>query len=435
MSSCERRRRRTTAKSLIVLAVAAPLVCFAQPNLESGADRQRELVERIEQEEARNGPRSEALIGPLTGLALLFQESGDRVLATATIERVLQVIRANYGLYSLQQAPLIQQLIANEEAIGDIEAAWELEQEVLTLARRHPEDLRTVPILRKFAQKRLALLERYKSGDYRPEEIILRCYYDGYSWYYPEQRDYNACERSGSSGVVTSSILSEATRHYLEAIRVILRQELYSSEDLRELEMAAIRANYLHTGRFAKDLHFCGNDLPILETDGVGDGNCLGPFQRLLLYEVRSSAPALTQITALIDGADAAFLSLGRPNRTAALSSYEQAHELLKQSGVAQASIDELFAPEIPVVLPAFLPNPLVSEGTQDSTGFIDVAFDVIKDGTSDNIGVLDTTTNASRAAERDLVRLIRNSTFRPRVKDDQLADVARVTIRYHLKD
>ena len=72
----------------------------------------------------------------------------------------MQVIRANYGLRSLEQAPLLQQRIRSEERRGDFAAAWELEQDLLTLARRQRDDLAAAPILHEIGDKRMDLLKR-----------------------------------------------------------------------------------------------------------------------------------------------------------------------------------------------------------------------------------------------------------------------------------
>ncbi|HET7132787.1 MAG TPA: hypothetical protein VFJ95_11090, partial [Gammaproteobacteria bacterium] len=136
------------ALTAAVAAAAAP----TQSDPDAGASRQRQLVDTIDREQARNGVYSEALIAPLSELAFLYQEAGDGAVASATVERVLQVIRANYGLYSLAQAPLLSQLIANERAAGNRDTAWELEDELVALAKRNPTELRAVPIFREVAR-------------------------------------------------------------------------------------------------------------------------------------------------------------------------------------------------------------------------------------------------------------------------------------------
>ena len=92
----------TIAAVALAAAVASASV-FAQP-APVVTNRQEQLVESIEREQAAGGVFAEPLIAPLTELALFYQESGDRELASVTIERVLQVVRANYGLSVGQDA-------------------------------------------------------------------------------------------------------------------------------------------------------------------------------------------------------------------------------------------------------------------------------------------------------------------------------------------
>jgi hypothetical protein len=86
-------------------------------------------------------------------------------------------------------------------------------------------------------------------------------------------------------------------------------------------------------------------------------------------------------------------------------------------------------------VLPTFLPNPLASDQTPKTTGYIDVAFDVTKYGDSRRVEILDTTTNATDAATDRLVRLVQRCRFRPRVTNGEVADVVRMVVRYYLNE
>jgi hypothetical protein len=125
----------------------------------------------------------------------------------------------------------------------------------------------------------------------------------------------------------------------------------------------------------------------------------------------------------------------GRKKNEAAFEAYETLYDRLEQEGLEQSSIDEIFSPSVPVVLPAFLPNPLVSIETSDSPGYIDVAFDITKYGKSEAIEILDTTTNTTNAATVRLIELIENSRFRPRVADGAFEDPSRVVVRYYVND
>lgn len=112
---------------------------------------------------------------------------------------------------------------------------------------------------------------------------------------------------------------------------------------------------------------------------------------------------------------------------------YGRARDRLVQAGIARESIDELFAPTVPVIFPSFLPNPLVSDAT-GAMGHIDVTFDITEHGLSENVEILATTTGATRAAKRALLRLIEFSRFRPRTVDGRFPERAPVFVRYYLK-
>jgi hypothetical protein len=468
---------------LLLTAIAFSSAGFSQSRFGADAERQQQIIERIQQEESRNGPYSEALIGPLSDLALIYQDRGDHDLAVAVITRVRQLVRANEGLHSLEQIPLIQQMIANEEAIGRVDTAWELEQDLLTLARRHPGDLRTVPVFRETAAKRMALLRQYLAGEF-PPQMLLGCYY---GW--PRQ----AVSHVGSDGNVSTAtttdcnsgqrdnairaIVSDAQRHYADAIAVMLRNERYSSDELRELELEVVRSLEVIRARAstqrertrpgAGGLDGARLDLepwrswmqsmallaewelpqpvaePVPEQSEPRDGaplssrfyerdcldGCLGrhSLQRLLAYEIATSAPFEKQVEAYVRIAD-------WEQGEQALERYERAVKMLHDAG-AHTLIDELFAPKTPVVLPTFVPNPLATDETQTSIGYIDVAFEITDYGKSRRIQILDTTTNASDSEKARLFQLIENSRFRPRLTDGEFARASPVVLRYYLTE
>jgi hypothetical protein len=393
------RMPKLVARTLMLAAVALPYAGFSQSTVEPVAkdDQQEKIVAKIRGEQSLNGPYSADLIGPLTTLSLLYQEGGEHELAAAAIDQALQIVRFNYGLYSLDQAPLLQQSIHNEETRGNLAAAWEREQELLALARRHPEDLRTVPIFRQIADERMDVLQRYVSGEF-PPELFLGCFY---------YADIGSCN-SGSKGVAVGSILSDAWRNYADAIRTMLRHELYASDELRELEMQLVRTSYFYG------------------SPDVGRRS----LRRLIAYGAANSEPWLSRIDSLIQMTDWDLLYGGNGY---ALDTYKQAYDLLKEKGIDEASIEQIFSPPTPVVLPTFLPNPLAASQTEESAGYIDVAFNITKYGRGRQVEILDTTTNAPDAAKDELVHTIYQSRFRPRVTDGEFADRSPVVVRYYL--
>jgi hypothetical protein len=406
---------RIAASILFLAALAVSPLVFCQPVFEPVArdGRQLEIVDRLREEQELNGVYSAALVEPLTALSFLYQESGDRDLAIAAIKRALQVQRANYGLRTLDQAPLMLQWIETAETMRDFRMAWDLERALLALAHRNPNDLRAVPILREIGDKRMALLERYVKGEFLPQ-IVLGCYYappwnDGFA---PNvQRNCNA----GSRRVAIQGILWEAQRHYWEAIQVMRRNDLYSSDELRNLENELIRTSYLYGHNAA-----------------VGKAS----LRRLLNYDVANAAPWETRVESLVQIADWDLMfANGRSESNAVLATYEAAYRELEKAGTSRASIENTFSPKTPVVLPAFLPNPLVSEQTPESKGFVDVAFEISRYGRSNNIEIIGSTNNVTDAAKKNLVRVIDRSTFRPRLTAGRVTDDSPIIVRYYLND
>jgi hypothetical protein len=395
-----RRTLTIAGKTALLCATAAPDAGLAQLDGQS-APKFDELADRILAEEAQNGPYSPDLLDPLRELSLIYEERGNHALALGVLDRALQVVRANDGLRALEQAPLIAQSIHNEEARGNFAAAWDLEQDLVDLARRHPGDLRAVPIFRDMGDKRLDMLERYLGGEY-PPQIVLGCFYRP-----PHLPDGNC--HAGSKSVAARGIASEAQRHYREAISVLLRNGLYANPDLRELELALLRSTYFHGGPYGRQ-----------------------SLRRLLAYDVANGEPWVTRMQSFLQIVDWDFLY---GDKGPVIKTYEQAYNLFKENQAPQAAIDDVFAPRLPVVLPSFLPNPLASAQTQSSRGFIDVSFEITKYGRARGIEILATTTNATDDEQDRLTRLIARSEFRPRVVNGQLADRSPVVLRYYLND
>jgi hypothetical protein len=381
-----------------------------------------------------------------------------------TLERAVQVVRVNKGLHSLDQLPLVRQLIQIEEAIGDRAAAWEREQDLLTLVRRHPDDIRTVPVLREIADRQMELLDAVLAGK-RPPEIVLGCYYKES----PMQGD-GSCD-AGSKSTVIQGVLADAQRNYMDAIAVMLRHGLYGSDDLRALEIDVLRGiDFMRSqyyqrfssvmapayigasgvepwrGRIAAVAELASWELPYpdassLESDDAGNlstkhTNIMDPYhrgrqslRRLYAYVAASSGSPALQADAVVQLADWDLL---HSHNSQALDSYRVAQTMLDESGAAAASVDELFAPPTPVVLPAFEPNPLEPDETRTATGHIDVAFEITKYGLSRGIEIVDED-NATLATKRDLLALIRSNRYRPQLIDGQFAAATPVRVRYYL--
>jgi len=405
MVSVDVRRRSSTHSWVALLAVAASQTAVSQPSQRSAEIRQ-ELSERILATQSEDGPYSPELIDPLTTLSLSYEEDGLHDLSAAVTEQALQVIRANYGLRSLEQAPLIRQRITSEETRGNFSEAWDLEGELLRLARAHPEDPRSGEVFHEIGDKRIDVLERYLDGEI-PPQVFLGCFYEDSSR--PSDPYRPADCYSGSKDVAAQMILTSAQRNYLNAIRSLLQQRAYTSEELKGLEMDLLRTSYVYGGRYLTGRQ---------------------SLSRLISYATANGEPLEKRVVMLVEVADWDLLF---ERRASALDNYAQIHEYMKQRGVAQSTIDAVFSPATPVMLPAFMPNPLVAEDPASSTGYIDVAFDVLVVGTTRRVEILGAS-NASKEEQGDLEHLILRSRFRPMVVDGEFPRASRVVVRYYTR-
>ncbi|HEX5419632.1 MAG TPA: hypothetical protein VFY39_06510 [Gammaproteobacteria bacterium] len=417
----------TAAAVLLLSAFAAPCTGFTQSAAEPLAKNaaQQHIVDEIQQEQDRNGVYSPALIEPWSALALLYQEDGSRAPAIAAIEQARQVIRVNYGLRSMKEAPLIRLEIQIDKAGGDAETAWDLEQKLLTLISKYPEDMGGVPILREVGDERLDWLRLYRAGE-SPPQIGIGCYYErrvfprgspsfpaapGPS---PDPFRLGSCS-AGSSTTVIVSLFAEAKLYYEQAIGVLVRNRRYSSGELRDLEAQLIRTS------------FSSRDY----VEGKQS------YRRLIGYNAATEAPWPARVGTFVEMTDWDLLfslHVGTDVLDSIDAAYEQAYDVLYRKAVPQASIDELFSPKVPVVLPSFLPNPLISKPSSGSRGYIDVAFDIGKYGNGEHVKVVGATADATSADKRDLVRIVKRSVFRPIVTNGRIADAFPVVVRYYLE-
>ena len=415
---------RATNGLVLLGACLIPLVVFPQANRAELEQRELDITRQIEAQSIASGPRAESLIDLLSQLSVVYEQMGDRVLADATTEQMLDLVRTNHGLYSLEQLPGIRRLMALREGEAWTESVWELEQQLLDLADRHPNDVRSASILTDVAHRRLEILRGYESGEYQPE-IELGCYYQG-SFYKPDaslrgsrpmySADLDSLRHgcsAGSSLHVKLALLQEAQTMYSAAAAIGLRQQGFPATELRSLLADIILISY-RMGNYGTGLH----------TYGV-----------LLDYETDAGSSPLTHAESLVQSADWNILyspDLGTTLIDDALSDYRQAWESLRQHNVPQESIDAIFNPQIPVALPSFITSPLESSEA-GSTGYIDVAFNITSRGRSDDIEIVGASENVRRADMRDLEQLIGRTLFRPIMADGEMVDLAPVSLRYYL--
>ncbi len=406
------------SKSRILLLAAALVTAQlqAQPALEAAADRQREIVAEIDRIQSEQGLQSGALIEPLSELALFYEENDDDLFALATTERILTVIRDNFGLYSLEQVPTLRQLIRYAEARGDFEGAWNLEERMKTLAQRYPEDLASVPIWEYLADLRMNMLDRYVVGEL-PVRMTFGCYHD-------TNVRLSSCI-TGSRDAAARNLLKEAHDFYNNAIDVLIRNDQYESEHLRQLEMSLVVSSFRH-GRFLRSrsgVSKARNKGP----DGCESG--IGSLRRLHDYNMRNLVSIEQRLNSLLQIADARLLC---EQLVIASREYQQAYELAVKEGLDAAALERIFAPQTPVPIPTFLPGPLVVADSSSVDESVEVAFELSRYGLSRSIDVRSDRRNPIAG---DVRREIRRRRFRPEIVNGEVVASQEFVVSYSLAE
>jgi hypothetical protein len=459
-----------TTTLIVAFSSLAAAASWAQPELTDAA-REAQLRAQIAALQSETGlARPPELVDPLRALALLYEEAGDHALAIVPIEEARHVTRVHNGLTSADEALLLRQQVRNEKALGLHGRAWNLEQEMVAIARHHLDDPRMLPIFRELAEDREAAIDQVAAGE-RPPMIYAGCYNSVPAPPY-DYTSNDARRTANSSGFTNHScfggvnnwllgkLRSELLLYYADAIEIILRTSDYASAELRELERAAIRvADDGTSGTLRPSIgsgeppSYCSRGTldELLRLDILS--SCLAPIRRgnnfvyanvgggasyirLLAYEVRSGAPVAARAAALAELADVQVTAVPLERRRFHASQlvhtlYQRAYAELEQSGELEAAA-QLFAPDVPITLPANEPNPFVAS-TAEAPRYLDVSFSVTSVGTADRVEFLQTSQGATRAEQREVARLIGNMSFRPRFVDGKIADSAPVVARYPL--
>jgi hypothetical protein len=200
-----------------------------------------------------------------------------------------------------------------------------------------------------------------------------------------------------------------------DAINVFLQNQLYDSQELRELEQKLIALGGCDVARES--------------------------YRRLMFYDEANAETWLNRAATIVRAADSELVCSQNQRPAlegAALERYWEAYELLERNAVARASIDGLFAPEAPIRLTESLPArayPMPSAAPSDSFGHVDIAFEITKYGRAQGIDIVDATPNCTDEEKHSLFLFVRDGLYRPRAANGAIADGSRVVWRYYWRD
>ncbi len=408
---------------LFLTAILSPVAALPQAQPTPTADDAEQLyLQLIDEREEAGGLTSPDLVEPLTALGMQYYEARDYERAAEAFTQARQITRVNQGFNTAAEAVLISHVVHAEEALGNLDVAWELEQQMLEIAKLHVGSIETAPLFGEVAEKRMDVLRRYRSGE-MPPQIELGCYYRRRvaptSPVSADTLSTSQC-RAGNTDTVQQGLLTDALEYQMLALEALMQNGLYASDEFSMGVTKVFRASYgiWRLRRLYGD--------PIVRM----------ALNRLLGHRPANLAERVRRAEILVQVADMNIVRRQHSSRFVdfeqLMMQYELAYTELSVAGFGQAALDAMFEPALPVVLPVLNGNPLLTTGGSES-GYIDVAFDVTHKGNSAHIEVVGATADVTRAQRRALVNLIQESAFRPRTTNGRIVESSHVTLRYYL--
>ena len=377
--------------------------------------RIRAAVEDIESAAAAYGENSPRLVPLLRTLAEIYQETGDLGDATQVLERAQQVVRRSDGLYSLDQADLIRQMIEIDMAITPNEQSSELESDLRQLVQRNPGDPRNGDILTSMAARQMDVASDLLINGLPPAIVFNVDLVGGLGQprYAPPT----------TARAMAASMLRRARSSYSSAMREAVSKEPANIPELLELEQTIIDTYYfeLMNSRFRR------RHQPYTAAGRLRFGGVRALSARLENSRRFPGTPEAYS-SALIELADwhLMFNSFGR-----AMETYEaaRAHLLAQDDGAKRVAA--MLSPEAPVPLPAFVPTKNVYSGLGDVHGYIDVEIEINRFGGVRNVNVVGQSQTASAPVARRLRRFVFQTRFRPRFAGGEWQRSDRFALRY----
>lgn len=368
------------------------------------ANRQESISQyntSVEAIEARGGVWDRSLVEELASMGLLQQQQGYHEEAIATFDRAIHVNRINSGLHTLEQIPVVEQLIQSYLSLGDWQNADIYNNYLFYVQQKAygPDDPRLIPVLERLADWNI---QAFNIGFGEARGIRLSS----------AQILFNAAAR------MVGVHFGRNDERFVGNLRKIANSAYLVSIN-PALMNALDRANFRSTqDALRQQLNERSPSMPQGYTSGQA------ALAQIVSYNVEEGDSAYDLAEAITNLGDW-YLLFNR--RSAAADQYQQAWDVLQAQENSQQLQQQLFGQVVP--LPTFIDKgeylttaPQIDGEDSLSVGFADLIFDVTAGGVVRNVRLLDqeieTEANSSRLGQ--LRRTVRNSHFRPVVVDGQ---------------
>jgi len=383
----------------------------------------------IEAEQARNGDRSPELIAPLSSLAFTYQKLGEYASADAALQHAIEIARINFGLHSLDQADVVESLVATRQTNGDYGGAAEKRRYLRELVSRNSDDPRVVAILSELAGQEMDDARRLV-GVPAPAQIGMTSGGGG----------FGVAPRTPSLAA-----LHAAQSDYIAAIQAAVRTHTGNAADVFALQDALSDTVYFQLAHpeilgpgHVRSAWYGVEGPPGYPTLGYTGERILRhkaldsmSFQRSPM-EVAKDLLALADWYLVFGSYEGAPADYQSKSYGPAFDTYRMARDVLVRSNVPGDTIDELVSPELPPAVPV-LPETIV--GTVHDRvlrGYIDASVEITRFGDVKRIEVLGRSTAVTKDIVEQLRHYVAARTFRPRFVNGEIPRMDRFAARFY---
>ncbi len=368
------------------------------PEFDQRVDSIRQYNSVVAEIELNGGAWDGNLVEELSSLGKLQQQQGEHLAAIETFDRAIHVNRINSGLYTLEQAPVVEQLIQSYMALGDWAQADTYNRYLYHVQQKAfgSDDPRLIPVLDRMATWNIQAFSvgygEFLGIRLREAQIMFNAAARmvGVHFGKSDERFVTYQRNIANSAYLVSrnpALISEIERPEYRNTQQVLAQRLN--------EQRRVQAPGFRTGERAL--------AEIVQLYQEQD------------YEAYALAEAITNLADW-------YLMFDR--RRGALENYELAWQILQAEENGEELIQHLFGKV--ASLPAFsasIETPAAFyDASEESAAlkfdFADLMFDVSDNGLVRNVKSVSEETDANKAQLSKLRISIRSSRFRPLIVD-----------------
>ncbi|PCI76581.1 MAG: hypothetical protein COB20_10265 [SAR86 cluster bacterium] len=379
---------------------APPIDPETDPAFGQRSDSIRQYNSTVTDIELDGGAWDGGLVEELASMGRLQQQQGNHAAAIETLDRAIHVNRINSGLYTLEQIPVVEQLIQSHMALGDWEQADIYNNYLFHVQQKAygVDDPRLIPVLDSLATWNI---QAFKIGYGRLQGIRLR----------QAQIMFNAAARMvGIHFGKTDERFVNYQRNIANSAYLIARNpELMMEIDRPEYRnMQQMLAQQLNEQRRVQPPGFRTGERALIEI-------------AMFYQEQGDDAYALAEATThLADW----YLMFDR--RRSTLENYKIAWDMLQELENSEELTERLFGTV--ASLPSFastIATPDAFYRNEDGSealnfDYADLTFDVTANGLVRNIETISEETEANQAQLSKLRISVRSRRFRPLIVDGE---------------